>query len=281
MVGIMVCLLIPLTVKTFISGPILDSTGLAEEVARDIHGVITVIIVLYTYSLLFRFYENREISELSLKKLPVGILRGFFAGVSIITVVVFVLYLLGYYTIHSFNSARVVFHPLFVLMIAGVVEEVFFRGIIYRIIEDSLGTDLALAISSLLFGFVHLQNENATFFSGIAIALELGIILGIAFSLTRCLWLPIFLHVGWNFAIVFYGMAVSGMEEFPGLLRGELEGPAYLTGGDFGPENSIITVMVSLLVFGGIYRMTRKKGNIRKPYWKMESASDDQVVREI
>jgi membrane protease YdiL (CAAX protease family) len=279
--GIVICLLVPMGIKVFVSRPILDSTGLAEETARDIQGVITVIIVLVTYYILFGFYEKRKIFELSTTKIMREIIPGFFAGVCIITVVIFALYIPGYYKVLSVNHITVVFHPLFVLIIVGVLEEVFFRGIIYRIVEESLGTNLALVMSSLLFGFVHLQNENATFFSGVAIALELGIILGAAFSLTRRLWLPISLHVGWNFAFVFYGATVSGIGEFTGYLDARLDGPAYLTGGEFGPENSVVTVIFSVLVFITIYYMTWRKGNIRKPYWRrIVSATDDQGSEE-
>ena len=60
--------------------------------------------------------------------------------------------------------------------VMGILEEIVFRGIIYRITEKKLGTIWALIFSSLIFGFGHAANTNFNLFSGLAIALELGLL---------------------------------------------------------------------------------------------------------
>src|SRR5471030_2266301 len=81
---------------------------------------------------------------------------------------------------------------------------------------------------------------GATIGSSVAIALEAGILLGAAYALTGRLWLPIGLHLGWNFAEgSIFGMAVSGGSQKGSLITGELHGSNLLTGGVFGPEASI------------------------------------------
>jgi membrane protease YdiL (CAAX protease family) len=84
----------------------------------------------------------------------------------------------------------------------GVAEEVLFRGILFRILEEGLGSWLALAISASLFALVHLDPQHPSL---ILITPQLlgGILLGAAYMLTRSLWLPIGIHWATDFI---YGM---------------------------------------------------------------------------
>jgi hypothetical protein len=86
--------------------------------------------------------------------------------------------------------------------------------------------------------------------------LEAGVLLGAAYVVTGRLWLPIGLHIGWNFTKgSVYGMQISGNTADTGLLHGSLTGPRLLTGGAFGPEASIVAVVLCLLV--AAYRLAR------------------------
>jgi membrane protease YdiL (CAAX protease family) len=171
------------------------------------------------------------------------------------------LYVLGYYEVLSINSASALIMPLILFTTLSVFEELVFRGIIYRIAEESLGTNLALIISALLFGLAHLPNEHANVISVISAASG-GILAGLLFSMTKRLWLPIFFHAGWNWAQASLGVAVSGIEELPGFLQVRLEGPELITGGAFGPENSVITIVLVLILSGVTYYQTRKRGHL-------------------
>ena len=81
----------------------------------------------------------------------------------------------------------------------GFTEELLFRGILFRWIEEFGGSWAALAVTSALFGLAHIFNPGATWFSSFAIAVEAGVLLGGAYMLTRNLWLAMGLHAGWNF----------------------------------------------------------------------------------
>jgi hypothetical protein len=154
---------------------------------------------------------------------------------------------LGGYLQHvRFGGFAGFWSPLATAVGAGVGEELVFRGVIFRMTEERLGTAAALIVSSLLFGLVHAANVGATTVSTAAIALEAGALLGIAYSASRSLWLPIGLHFGWNFTEGgIFGTAVSGGQS-RGLLDSVLSGPNLMTGGSFGPEASLIAVAVSL-----------------------------------
>ena len=89
-------------------------------------------------------------------------------------------------------------------------------------------------------------NPGATLTGLLNVALA-GVLLGAAYAATGQLWLPIGLHLGWNFAEgPIFGTAVSGTDMGPSLIVGDLDGPAILTGGEFGPEASIVGVAVVL-----------------------------------
>jgi hypothetical protein len=127
---------------------------------------------------------------------------------------------------------------------SGTIEEIVFRGVVFRLLEERAGTSLALAVSSLLFGLGHLVNPNATALGAAAIVVEGGLMLAAAYLLTRRLWLPIGVHAGWNFAQAgIFGVPTSG-KRTTGLLEGELVGPEWLAGGRFGAEASIVAVVV-------------------------------------
>jgi hypothetical protein len=125
-------------------------------------------------------------------------------------------------------------------------EELLFRGVLFRIVEEWAGTVVAVAVSSVLFGLLHLLNPEATLWGAIAIAIQGGLLTAGAWVLTRKLWLPIGIHLGWNFALSgFFGATVSGSDgSSGGLLRGTPHGAAIISGGDFGPEASIFAVLV-------------------------------------
>jgi hypothetical protein len=111
-----------------------------------------------------------------------------------------------------------------------------------------VGTWGALIFTSGLFGLAHKANPGATLASSVAIALEAGVLLGAAYAATQRLWLPIGLHIGWNFTEgPLFGMTLSGNKMSEGVLRGSLSGPGMLTGGAFGPEASIVAVLVCLV----------------------------------
>jgi membrane protease YdiL (CAAX protease family) len=162
---------------------------------------------------------------------------------------------------------------------AAVLEEILFRGVLFRLLEQRLGAWLALAISAAIFGGLHLTNANATLTGAVAVMLTGGMVLGAAFMLTRRLWLPIGIHFAVNFVQSgIFGSAVSGNQAGHGLLRGVLTGPDWLTGGTFGVEASLVTALIGLVAGGLLLWLAHRKGNITRPYW---SRSDNAQAEDV
>jgi membrane protease YdiL (CAAX protease family) len=259
-----------MAVNSFLLKPVLAWTPLPEDWARAIRLALVLPVLLGTYALLFSWYEGRRVTELAPRKLPGDGAAGFVGGLAAISLVILALRLLGCYEITAAGGQPLrLLYPLIVLTGLAATEEVLFRGILYRILESSLGTSLALGVTGTLFGLSHLSNEHANLISVIS-AGSGGLLVGALFSLTRRLWWPIFFHAGWNFAQVLYGIPMSGMDEFLAYspLRGRSSGPEILTGGPFGPENSIFAVALVLMLFAGILHRMRTRGLILGPSWR-------------
>jgi len=215
-----------------------------------------------------RWIERRPVRELSptraLPELSAGLLTGF----ALFSAVMAVLWTMGVYHPTGWGSTKGIALGLALAVMAGFLEELLFRGILFRLSSRVVGTWGALLFTSSLFGLAHLANKGATLSSGVAIMLEAGVLLGAAYAVTRRLWLPIGLHIGWNFTEgSVFGMQVSGNAADSGLLRGSLSGPRLLTGGAFGPEASIVAVILCLLVAAYLLSRTVRLGLIEPPMW--------------
>ncbi|WP_231618472.1 CPBP family intramembrane glutamic endopeptidase [Nonomuraea sp. SBT364] len=149
----------------------------------------------------------------------------------------------------------------------AVTEELLFRGVVFRIMEERTGTVIALVVSMLLFGAMHLVNAKATLWGALAIALTGGVMLAAAYIATRSLWLPIGLHFAWNFTQAgLFGVTVSGAEvPSEGLLNVTLSGSSALTGGAFGPEASLLALLVCMVPTILLLRRAARTGQIRRP----------------
>lgn len=244
------------------------------DATRIIRWLLSTAALLLAYYFLFRRYEGRDVTELSKTNLLKESLLGLSISVLCVSFVIFALYIMRYYEVLSSNNVTILLLTLLFYVTAATLEEIIFRGIIYRIVEGSLGTKLALILSALLFGLAHVSNEHANAISVVSAASG-GILLSLLFSLTRRLWLPIAFHAGWNWALASFGTIVSGNEDLPTFLQIKLNGPELITGGAFGPENSIITIGIVLILSGLAYYLTWKKGNVVKVPWELRKVDGE------
>ena len=196
---------------------------------------------------------------------------GLVIGTALFSATVGVLAALGLYSVQGWRDPAVLVAPLAMSVGAAVIEELLFRGVIFRIIEASLGTWIALVISAALFGLVHLGNPNATWLAAAAISLEAGIMLAAAYVLTRRLWLPIGIHAAWNFTQGgIFSVAVSGGKT-DGLLVATLGGPSWLSGGEFGAEASVVAMLLCTALGAWLLVLAARRGHFVAPFWKRAS----------
>lgn len=239
--------------------------------------VLMTIFSILGYYAYVHLIERRRLTELSrtgaLKELGMGCSIGF----GLMTTIMIILWMSGNYKVVAINSWVVLLLPLFDAIFRGFFEEIIFRGLVFRIINKSLGSWLAFIISALIFGFAHSGNPNASFYSGLAIALEAGILLSAIYLYTRRLWMVIGVHFAWNFTLGgIFGATVSGQEE-EGLFQSELSGPEIITGGAFGVESSIIALVVCLMAGLFFIKKGLERGHFTQPFWRRPKKIEAEI----
>jgi membrane protease YdiL (CAAX protease family) len=228
--------------------------------------------LLFVYVSLVYLVERRPVSELALprkgRELGIGVLLGF----GLYTTCVLIAMALGLYRIEGFNGWQALLPSLWVTPLAPVFEELLFRGVVFRILEEVLGGWLALVLSSVAFGLVHSGNPGETFAGVAAIAIVFGPMLAAPYMLTRRLWLGIGLHGAWNFTmgLIFSG-AVSGNGTPNGLFKTTFQGSELLTGGNAGMEGSLIAILVATIATVLMLIPVVQRGNIVPPVWKRQA----------
>jgi membrane protease YdiL (CAAX protease family) len=230
------------------------------------------------YAEFVRLLEWRRPTELGLRRAGREYLAGAAIGCLLMSVVIGILFAVGVYRVDEIKPNDAIPAALFVCMLTGIFEELVARCVWLRILEEWLGTWLALLISALFFGFAHAGNTGATLWSSVAIALEAGLLLGAGFILTRRLWLVAGMHAAWNFTQgSIFGASVSG-ENANGLLKAQLVGPDWLTGGSFGPEASVVAVAVCTAAGLGMLVFARQYGTWVAPFWSRKRLTAPMAI---
>jgi len=245
----------------------ITNIGLANVLAF----ILITPLTYFAYWAYVRYVEKRTMIELgsqgAVQEFGLGSLMGF----GLFSFVIAILWLLGFYHVNAINFVWLaLIGALLGAFVSGFVQELIFRAVIYRITEEWLGTWWALGISAILFGLIHLTSAGATIFSALAVALQAGVLLAAAYALTHRLWMAFGIHMAWDFAndgIFGVGLAGQTGQSLQGLFQASLKGPDLFTGGAFGVETSIISVIVlsiaGILLLRAAYQMrqfvSRKK----------------------
>ncbi len=256
------CFTVAMLIGKFVLPPI---PGFSLEMTFDL---IAIPLLILAYELIIRHLGDTRRDDYRdpawLRRLGLGVGGGFL----IFSVAVGIAALLGVYRVLGEGDGSALLPALLASAIfPAVSEELLFRGILFRWLEEFGGSWVALLLTSAFFGAAHLMNPHASPIAAIGLALEAGVMLGAAYMLTRSLWLPMGLHAAWNFTQgEIYDIPVSGLNVH-GLLRARLIGDPLLTGGSFGLEASIIAIVVATLF--GLWLLWRaiRKGEVMQPRW--------------
>ena len=222
--------------------------------------------VIYTYYVWL--VERRDAAELSLDGMARFLARGILFGAALFCVVVVVLKLLGAWQYTGLYPLSVMVYPCIGALISAFTEEVLFRGVLFRIVEESLGSWIGLVVSAVVFGLLHGFNPGASVVSTAAIALEAGVLLAAAYMYTRSLWFVMGLHFAWNFTEGgVFAASVSGSKP-EGVIGIDFTGSELLSGGAFGPEASLPAVVICLAAGIWFIIQARRANRVVQPFWK-------------
>jgi uncharacterized protein len=202
--------------------------------------------------IIVRFINRKPLSALGLgihpgmpRELGIGLLLGFLLMGGIFAAEV----AFGYvqlewrgYTVAQ--SGAIVLYSLAGFGVSAAFEELLFRGYIFQTLIQAITFLPAMILLSLLFALGHIANPSSSAFSSANVFLA-GVCLSFAYMKTRSLWLPFGLHWSWNFCqttVLGYPTSGLGFSERR-LLDQVIEGPTWITGGDFGPEGGVLATI--------------------------------------
>jgi hypothetical protein len=258
---LLICITIPLSIPILYLGISPQNLLLNQAIA--------LFAVTPSVFLARHFLDKRSLPSLGLR-FDRWFLADILAGIFITFLAMGFIYLiewsLGWLTFDGFawetdTIANVILNTLLYLGIFILVawnEELLYRGYRLQNLSDGLNLLWGVVISSLWFGMAHLLNPNAgaRFFVATGIFLA-GVFLAFGYLTTKQLWLPIGLHLGWNFFEgVVFGFPVSGLDIYR-LILITVDGPEIWTGGAFGPEAGLVVLPGMLLGVALIYAYTR------------------------
>jgi uncharacterized protein len=209
-------------------------------------------------------HQSRPLTAMGLVKRPTAV-REFGLGVALgwgmMVVCVLAIALDGGLRLTFFTDSHqfgLMALDLLVLALAALLEEVAFRGYPFQRLIEAIGPTLATLLMAVLFALRHLENPDATAASTLFTVFA-GWLFAVAYLRTRALWLPFGIHFAWNAAMgVLFGLPISGLRAFSPVIEANTRGPFWVTGGGYGPEGSLVAVIV---ILGGIivlFRATRE-----------------------
>jgi uncharacterized protein len=253
----------------FALGQLLDMTALDKEIKNLIVGIVASLLAIGSYVFLFKWYEKRAITELSTKNIGKHLLWGISIGFILQALTILVMYVKGGYTIVSINPFLYIIPSLTMAFTSAIFEEILMRGIIFRLMEERLGSYIALIISAIIFGALHLANPNSSIVAALGLAIQAGLLLASAYIYFKNLWFPIAIHFAWNFTQSgIFGAVTSGNAMKKTLITSKIEGAEWFTGGAFGPEGSIQATLFCLVVTIVLIFLSQKEGKIVPAYWQ-------------
>jgi len=211
----------------------------------------------------YRFYvkrvERRPVSELAATGAPGELGLGLAAGTALCLLTLFPLLAIGAYRIDGLNAWTAVLRSAPEMVLVSVFEEVLVRGILYRIAEQAWGSRKALLGSVAFFVLAHLPGGQINLI-GIAATAAAAVGFAASMMLTRRLWLPIGIHFAWNFLFDgVFSVPVSG-HAAKGWIDVSMQGPTWLTGGPYGVEASVMTLLVWALASAAFMHLASKRG---------------------
>lgn len=241
-------------------------------IKEAINTAISAIVVGLSAFILLRFLDKRKFVSIGLmlnpqawKELGWGLLIGFL----MLSTAVGLMWSLGYEEIKiSPNGAGYLFMGflgnILLYIAVGFNEEILFRGYVFQAFIEGTNKWIPLIILSVLFGFAHFFNPNFSWFGFVNIVLA-GVLLSLAYIQTKSLWLPIGIHIAWNFTQGYvWGLPVSGTTVVMPLTVSQETGPDFITGGTFGPEGGAACTLVCLAACVFVWKFFKPSEEMEK-----------------
>ncbi len=251
-------------VRRFLPGA--DSTTLF--LIREVADFLIIVLVSWVMGRM----EGRTIADYGLpwrKMFRAQFWQGVVIGFAGITALLVAMRLAGVFSfgtvaLHGADIAKWAAIYAFVFILVALREEFRARGYGLFTLASGIGFWPAAIVWSAFFGYSHGGNSGENWIGLLNVGL-FGLLACLLLRRTGNLWMPIGLHMAFDWGeTYFYGVADSG-QVLPGhLLNTSSSGPWWLSGGTVGPEGSVLCTLL-LMVLGVICAVWLREVKYPKP----------------
>ena len=190
----------------FIQGEMDNLESLTEAIMVThipISMIVSAVVAFFIYKKMLKkkkrdIFEVCRFNKLSWDKVMVSLAAGM-AFVFLSTIVVNLLSMLATETVENHEGfmdgimqGSTILLFLTIGIVAPLIEEIMFRGIIFDELEKKLSLKLTILLQGLLFGLFHMNLVQGAYAS------VMGIFLGLSLIWTGSIWAPILIHLGNN-----------------------------------------------------------------------------------
>ena len=235
----------------WITGSLLITATMGVFAAASVANAITV-----------RIYERGQLSALGLGWTKASwreFLLGIGSGAAAACLVLLLPVVAGVASFEKVPGSEHVWSSLifvsFVLLFGAFGEEMLFHGYAFQLLIRRLGAFATILPAAVIFGLAHMDNPHSNLL-GVGNTMLWGVLFGYAYLRTNALWLPIGLHFGWNVALPMFGANLSGFTMGVTGYALHWTAGALWSGGDYGPEGSLLTTAIVVALFFVLHRFT-------------------------
>lgn len=229
--------------------------GIPTAICNIMAGILYVTLTLVGVNILCKKYLKVSMLELRIPQFHIKKIWIIAAVLMPIMVLIISMVIGGHWKVNTFDTettlATVTGAVIFYGLATGVVEEIIFRAVIMGCLEKRFNIQVAIVIPSVLFGALHIIGNNLNFISTIQLLIA-GSIVGVLFSLiayeSNSVWNNALVHGVWNMAIIGGILHIGNVADNSSIFNFVLENKMFIfTGGDFGIEASVISILVYLI----------------------------------
>lgn len=220
-----------------------------------LHGLTNLIVTVLAVKLLVNKGLKRELTDYRVTSIRIDS-RYLFLGIllPIIVNLLYVILIPGQLMIAQLGSNKAYIELLLsVIFISGIVapivEEIVFRGILLKYVEEKTNIVFAIMLTSFLFSVVHMFNgklEGIDLYLLIVAGFLAGMMYAIATYQFNSIWASVVLHACWNLSGIF---TVTPDKVDASLFQYIIQTHnVWITGGAYGTDASLIAMGGYVLV---------------------------------
>ena len=242
--------------KRLIEPLILPFFELKEIEHHALSGIINLLIIVIAYMAFVKLYEKRQAVELNFAGR--NMLYAAILGMVVISITSISLFASGYYEVVTHQATNEMFLVLVALTSQAITGEILFRGILFRVIEEKIGTVYCLALVPILLGLLNILVDGPNILVLISTTL-ISLLWCSIYVLSRNLWVVGMSYAAWLYTVFITGILDEHWRASAPIVS-NYNGSEIITGGEFGPENSILTVILVLICVFYILKFAKDRG---------------------